>query len=160
MSAFAAILLWFAIVACGLIAGLYFAFSTFIMRALGSIDRSAGVAAMNAINQVIGRSLFLPLFFGSSIASLLLAAIGLFNRDIAGSGAMLAGGLIYFFGQFVVTMTCNVPLNIALTKTDPADAAAAAGWTNYLIRWTRWTHVRAVASTAALILFVVALGEL
>ena len=160
MSLLAVILLWFSIVACGLVAGLYFAFSTFIMQALGSIDRAAGIAAMNAINRVILRSLFMPLFFGSSIASLLLAAIGLFNRDLPGSSSMLAGGLIYFVGQFVVTMACNVPLNSKLTATDPADVSKSAVWQDYLIRWTRWNHARSIASTAALILFVIALGEL
>jgi uncharacterized membrane protein len=34
-------LLWFSIVGCGLLAGPYFAFSTFIMTALGRIDQAA-----------------------------------------------------------------------------------------------------------------------
>lgn len=34
-------LLWFSAVGCGLIAGLYFAFSTFVMTALGRIDQVA-----------------------------------------------------------------------------------------------------------------------
>lgn len=159
MSLFTAVLLWFSIVACGLIAGLYFAFSAFIMQALGSIDRAAGIAAMNAINRVILRSPFVPLFFGSSIASLLLAAIAIFNWGMPGSAALLSGGMVYFFGQFVVTMFCNVPLNSKLTATDPADVTQAATWQDYLTRWTRWNHVRTIASTAALILFVIAIGR-
>ena len=46
-------LLWFSAIGCGLMAGLYFAFSTFIMTALGRIDQAAGIAATNAINKVI-----------------------------------------------------------------------------------------------------------
>lgn len=42
-------LLWFSAVGCGLMAGVYFAFSTFIMTALGRLDQAAGIAAMNAI---------------------------------------------------------------------------------------------------------------
>ena len=59
-------LLWFSAIGCGLLAGLYFAFSTFIMTALGRIDQGAGIAAMNSINKVIVQSLFLPVFMGST----------------------------------------------------------------------------------------------
>lgn len=45
-------LLWFALVSCGLLAGLYFAFSGFIMTALRALERPAGIAAMNAINAI------------------------------------------------------------------------------------------------------------
>jgi uncharacterized membrane protein len=43
-------LLWISAIGCGLLAGLYFAFSTFVMTALGRIDQAAGIAAMNSIN--------------------------------------------------------------------------------------------------------------
>ena len=160
MSMLAIILLWFSAVACGLLAGLYFAFSAFIMQALGSIDRAAGVAAMNAINRAIQRSAFMPLFFGSSLSSLALAVIALTSWGAPEALAMLSGGLIYFIGMFVVTMRFNVPLNNALDAAHPADESGAATWTNYLARWTRWNHVRTIASTAALVLFIVAICQI
>ena len=153
------ILLWFSAVACGLLAGVYFAFSTFIMQALASIDRAAGAAAMNAINRVILRSAFMPLFIGSSLSSLLIAILALTRWDAPEAPAMLSGGLTYFIGMFVVTMRCNVPLNNALNAVDPANESSAATWTDYLNRWTRWNHVRTIASTAALILFIVAICQ-
>lgn len=159
MSQLISVLLWFSAVACGLMAGLYFAFSAFIMQALASIDRTAAVAAMNAINRVIQRSLFMPLFIGSSLSSLALAVIGLIDCCAAGAGLMLAGGLIYVTGMFLVTMLFNVPLNNALDTSDPADEAGAATWQGYLARWTRWNHVRTIASTAALILFILAIAR-
>lgn len=158
MSQLVIALLWFSAVACGLMAGLYFAFSAFIMQALASIDRS-GVEAMNAINRVILRSLFMPLFFGSSLASLGLAVIGLIDWGAPGSGAMLAGGLIYFVGQFVVTMVCNVPINNALAAIDPSAESKAAIWKDYFDRWTRWNHVRTISCTVAMVLFIIAIGQ-
>lgn len=157
MSTLIAILLWFSAVACGLMAGLYFAFSTFVMQALGSIERTAGLDAMNAINRVILRSAFMPLFLGSSLSSLALAVIALVRRDEPAAGAMLAGGIIYFVGMSVVTMRFNVPLNTALAAADPVGEVAT--WTRYLDRWTRWNHVRTLASTVALILFMVAIVQ-
>jgi uncharacterized membrane protein len=152
-------LLWFSIVACGLLAGLYFAFSAFVMTAFARIDVAAGVAAMNSINRLIRRSWFVPLFVGSSLSSLALAVIGALHWSEGGACAALAGGVIYFVGMFVVTMICNVPRNNALDASDPATAEGRALWARYIKEWTAWNHVRTLASTAALILFVVALGQ-
>src|SRR5262245_12964846 len=130
------ILLWFSALGCGLIAGLYFAFSTFIMRALGRIGPGLGVLAMNTINSTILRSLFMPFFFGTTVVSLVLAVIALFHWGEPGSTAMFAGGVIYVVGMFVCTMRFNVPLNNALAAIDIGSTTAAAVWARYLKEWT------------------------
>ena len=124
-------LLWFSAIACGLLAGVYFTFSAFVMTALGSIGRAAGVAAMNAINRVILRSAFMPLFFGSSLSSLALAAIGAVHWGEPGAAAMALGGAVYVLGMPVVTMARNVPLNNALLAADPGGEAGAGLWAVY-----------------------------
>src|SRR4029450_1066369 len=97
-------LLWFSAIGCGVMAGLYFAFSTFIMTALGRIDTAAGISAMNAINAVIVQSLFMPVFLGTTVTGLVLAVMGALRWSEPGAIAMLAGGLVYVIGMFVVTM--------------------------------------------------------
>lgn len=151
------ILLWFCAVGCGLIAGLYFAFSTFIMTALGRIDQTAGVGAMNAINSTILRSLFMPLFFATTLACALLAVLAVFRWNAPGAALTLAGGLIYVVGMFLCTIVFNVPLNNALAAVDPGSTDAAAVWARYLKEWTLWNHLRTVASTIACALFIAAL---
>jgi uncharacterized membrane protein len=151
-------LLWFSAIGCGLLAGLYFAFSTFIMTALGRIDQAAGIAAMNAINVDIVRSLFLPLFLATTLCSAALAGLAIFRWSEAGAIAMLVGGVLYVLGMFMVTMVFNVPLNDALAAVDPKSAAAVTLWTRYLNDWTFWNHVRTIASTAACALFIVAIA--
>jgi uncharacterized membrane protein len=150
--------LWFCAVGCGLLAGLYFAFSTFIMTALGRIGQAAGIAAMNAINVVIVQSLFLPVFLATTAASAALAVTALLRWSEPGAMAMAAGGVLYVLGMFVVTMIFNVPLNDALAAADPASHAAAALWARYLTDWTWWNHVRTVSSTAACALFIAAIA--
>lgn len=152
-------LLWFSAIGCGLLAGLYFAFSTFIMGALGRIEPSAGIAAMNSINAMILRSSFMPLFMGSSLAALILAGIALFQWQQPGSAAILAGGAIYVIGMFVCTMALNVPLNDELAAVDPARIEADDVWARYLRDWTLWNHVRTVASIAAMALFIHAIAS-
>ncbi|MFJ1211944.1 anthrone oxygenase family protein [Burkholderia pyrrocinia] len=147
-------LLWGSAIGCGLMAGVYFAFSTFVMTSLGRIAPQAGAAAMNAINVDIVRSPFMPLFLGTTLMALALAVIALFNRDQPGAMTALAGGVLYVFGMFAVTMAVNVPLNDALAAADPATAQGAALWTRYVHDWTMWNHVRTVASAAACVFFV------
>ena len=151
-------LLWFSAVGCGLLAGLYFAFSAFIMTALGRIDQAAGISAMNAINGVIVQSLFLPIFMGSTLTSLALAALALLRWDEPGAAMWLAGGVLYGVGMFAVTMVFNVPLNNALAAVQPASSEAGALWARYLTDWTWWNHVRTVTSTLAFVLFIAAIA--
>lgn len=150
-------LLWFGAIGCGLMGGVYFAFSVFVMAALERTGAPTGAAAMNAINTVIVRSAFIPLFFATSVAAVALAVLGALRWGEPGALAMLAGGVIYVVGMPVVTMRFNVPLNNALERGDPATADGAALWSRYVTRWTRWNHVRTVASTSAAICFTAAL---
>lgn len=150
-------LLWFSAIGCGLMAGVYFAFSAFIMMALGRIDQAGGIAAMNAINTYILKSLFMPLFFCTSLASLALAVLAMLHWSNAGANAMLAGGVLYVVGMFLVTIIFNVPLNDALAAADPSNSASGVLWQRYLSEWTKWNHVRTVAAGAASAFFIAAL---
>lgn len=150
-------LLWFSALGCGLLAGVFFAFSTFIMRALGRLPPATGIAAMNAINAAILRSLFMSVFLGTTLSAGLLAALALFRWEQAGAVAMFCGGAIHVLGMFACTMFIEVPQNNALQRVDPGSEAALPVWRRYLTRWTAWNHVRTLACTAACALFVVAL---
>ena len=151
-------LLWFAAIGCGLLAGLYFAFSTFIMTALGSIEQAQGISAMNSINSTILRSLFMPFFYGTTMASVALLVVAFIRRNEPCLIAMIAGGLIYFAGMFLCTVFFNVPLNKALANVDPASGSAAPVWARYLKRWTLWNHLRTISSTTASALYIAAIA--
>jgi uncharacterized membrane protein len=157
MTLLVAILLWFSALGCGLLAGVYFAFSAFIMAALGQVGQANGAAAMNAINSTILRSLFMPFFFGTTLSSTVLAVVGALSWGEPGSTPMFAGAVANLLGMFGVTMRFNVPLNNALGATEPASPAAAPIWAKYLRDWTFWNHVRTVACIAATALFIAAI---
>jgi uncharacterized membrane protein len=151
-------LLWFSAIGCGLLAGIYFAFSTFVMTALGRVGPVQGIAAMNAINVEIVKSLFMPFFLGTTLTSAALVFIAFLRWNEGGAAAMLAGGVIYVLGMFAVTVVLNVPLNDALAAVDPSSAEGAALWARYLKDWTFWNHVRTIASLAATVLFTIAIA--
>jgi uncharacterized membrane protein len=142
---------------CGLIAGAFFAFSSFIMAALGRVPPSQGIASMQSINIVVINPVFLGVFLGTAVLCVLLAVFSLLNWNTPGSAWLLAGCLLYFFGTFVVTMAFNVPLNNALAAVDPASAEGARVWENYLNAWTIWNTVRTIASLASMALVIIGL---
>jgi uncharacterized membrane protein len=150
-------LLWFGILGCALLGGLYFAFSAFIMKALRDAGQ-AGIAAMNSINRVILRSAFMPFFLGTTLASGALAAIGLMDPATPAGICLIAGGAIYVAGMFGVTMLFNVPLNNALQNVTAESRTGTAIWNDYLRRWTLWNHVRTASCLAASALFLLALA--
>jgi uncharacterized membrane protein len=51
----------------GLIAGVFFAFSTFVMRALGRLPPHEGIAAMQSINIVVINPWFMTAFLGTVV---------------------------------------------------------------------------------------------
>ena len=157
MAALETAALWAAALGTGVMAGVYFTFSAFVMRALASLPRGQGAAAMNAINRVIVASPFMVLFFGTTTLGLGLAIAGWSRGAAPGSGALLGGGLIYVVGMFVSTAAFNVPLNDALAAADPESQAGDEQWARYLRDWTQWNHARTVASLLACALFVLAL---
>lgn len=151
-------LLWSSAIGCGLLAGVYFAFSAFVMSSLARLDQASGIMAMNAINVTIVRSLFMPVFLATSLASAVLATWSLFHRNEAGALLILGGAILYLIGMAGVTMICSVPLNDALAGVAPSSREAAALWSNYLRDWTLWNHVRTVASTGACAFFIAAIA--
>ncbi|WP_395020754.1 DUF1772 domain-containing protein [Dongia sp.] len=138
----------------GLMAGLFFAFSAFIMQAFATRPAAVGIAAMQSINETILNPVFFLLFFGTAVLSLILAILAVIGSDDAGSGWRLAGGLLYLIGAIGITMRWNVPLNNGLAQVMPESPEGAAVWARYLKVWTRWNHVRTVACLAATASFI------
>lgn len=131
---------------CGLMAGVFFAFSAFEMRALASLQPTQGIPAMQSINRGGDQSVVL--------------------RRVHWNG----GGL-HFDGCSccvpVVPACCRLPYDRQPVLSDRhvlgddrvqcADERRAGdrrsggrrrdtAWAGYLSRWTAWNHVRTVAA--------------
>ena len=141
----------------GLIGGVFFAFSAFVMAALGRLPPDQGVSAMQAINVAVLNPWFLAAFFGTAAACAVLAIAVFFRWSEPGAILLLAGSLLYLVGTILVTLRLNVPLNDALAAARPEDAESAVLWKRYLTEWTAWNHLRTAASLAAAAAFILAL---
>jgi uncharacterized membrane protein len=140
----------------GLVAGIFFAFSAFVMIALGQLPSEGGIAAMQSFNVAVLNPVFFLAFFGTAAVSLLLAIAALFDVQ-TGALYLLAGALLYLIGTIFVTIAFNVPLNNRLASVNAKSAEGAKVWSNYLSAWTTWNHVRTAASLAAAAAFILAL---
>jgi len=150
-------LLTFVAALSGLVAGIFFAFSNFVMKALARVSPGQGIAAMQSINVVVLNRWFFAVFLGTAGCCLVLAVSSLIRWQKPGAGYLLVGSLLYLIGTILVTIAGNVPLNDALAAVNPSSAEAGPVWTNYLKNWTAWNHVRTIAALAAAASFTVAL---
>jgi uncharacterized membrane protein len=139
---------------CGLNAGVFFAFSTFVMPALARLQPSQGIAAMQSIN-ITANPLFMLVLFGTAFICLFLAIAVLFKWQQPNTFYLLAGGLLYLVGEIAVTIAFNMSLNDALAAVKPNSPEGATLWANYLKNWTFWSHVRTISSLAAAAVFTV-----
>ncbi|MFQ5572444.1 MAG: DUF1772 domain-containing protein [Rhodothermales bacterium] len=143
---------------CGLIAGVFFAFSTFVMKALVRRPPGEGIAAMQSINVVVLNPWFLGAFFGTGAACVLALIASLMRWHESGAVYLFIGSVLYLVGTLLVTIVFNVPRNKSLASVAPADPDAASLWAGYVNSWTAWNHVRTVAALAAAASFSVALS--
>lgn len=155
MSPVVLFMLQFATLAYALVAGVFLAFSDFIMRSLSITGGSGGIEAMQAINREVFRWVFMTLFLGMAAGSVAIAVYSWFGVDGPARAIIIAAALVYLVGCFGVTVFFNVPMNEALAGMNSPSAVTQEYWLEtYVPRWTFWNSVRTGASalSAALLL--------
>ncbi|MFD8569859.1 DUF1772 domain-containing protein [Streptomyces sp. NPDC059639] len=144
---------------CGIAAGVFVAFSTLVMRGLGALPASRGIAAMNSINVAAMTPAFMVVFMGAALLCAVIAVVTFVLWPDPGTVELLVGCVLYLAGSFGVTIVANIPRNDALAKLagDEDSERSAAYWRRYLSEWTLWNHIRGGAAIAASASFVLAL---
>jgi uncharacterized membrane protein len=144
-------LVFVAAIGSGLVGGIFFAFSSFVMAALGRIPPAQGVAAMNSINVTVIDPSFMTAFIGTGVLCLVIGVGSLFMWNHAGAWIAFGASLVYLLGCIGTTMILNVPLNNQLASiADPATAIAF--WPQYLKLWIKWNHVRTITAALSAVL--------
>ncbi|MGW6006161.1 anthrone oxygenase family protein [Oerskovia enterophila] len=174
-----------AAIGCGLVGGVLFAFSTFVMAGLRSVAPDVGAAAMAAINRHATRAPFGSLLLVTTGLVTVLGVVAATRLDESGTGLVLAGAVVYLVGGIGVTAAVNVPLNDRLEAAEAAvstsgarsgEASPSGGgsggsrvrpasptaerdrvWAVFLGRWVAWNHVRTVACGVAALLLTLGL---
>lgn len=129
----------------GLLAGLYFAFTTAVMPGLADTEDQVFVTAMRRMNARILNGWFLAVFLGAPLLAAAAAVAALTGDGVPAPGWTVAGAVLVVSG-LLITGRINVPLNEALAAAgDPAAARR-----DFERRWVRWNLVRTLATTAGL----------
>lgn len=159
MSLFTTVLVVASMLGSALIGGIFFAFSNFIMKAFSRVPTAEGINAMQSINVVVLNPLFLGVFTGTAILSLLTVGLAAKRWSEPSSAWYLTGALFYVVGTFLVTVLGNVPLNDRLAAVAAGESVSAPVWEQYLDRWTRLNTLRTIAAMAAALSFAVGLAR-
>ena len=144
-----------AAVLSGLVGGVFFAFSTFVMGGLRRLAPRDAVVAMQAVNVAALTPPFMALLFGTGAAGLAVAVAGALRLGDDGAVLQLVGGLAYL-PTLVVTATYHVPRNVRLDRVDADGPEAEAAWRTYDREWTRANHLRTLSGAVASTLLVLA----
>ena len=140
----------------GLMAGAMFVFSNMVLAGLRNTSTPTAIAAMQALNGAVDRSLFLAVFTGTGVLSLVLAVSVPFRWDGPASVLLLAGSLLYLV-VIAVTRIVHLPRNAVLMTTDPTTRESAAWWAEFTPVWNTWNRVRTLAALFATGLLVLSL---
>jgi uncharacterized membrane protein len=144
------IVLGAAVIAMGLLAGLFYAFDVAVMPALTAADDRTLVDAMQQMIDKIEN----PAFYLTLLGAPALAAVALVQARRSGSAktaGWIVAGLAFYTVMVVVTFAFHFPLNDELKKAgDPARIEnLAAVRDDFVTPWVAWNIVRTLASTAA-----------
>lgn len=146
-----------AIAGAGVITGLLFAFSNFVMQALATLPDEQGMFTMQQINEKIINPIFLAFFLGTPLLCAIIAVNASIVLGSPGSVFLLVGAISYLVGPFGITMLFNVPLNNRLAAAASHDAQIV--WSDYQVRWQRWNHVRTCIGVASIVLLAAGLAK-
>jgi len=140
-----------------LMAGVFFAFSSFVMAALGRLPAAQGIAAMQKINVTVINPWFMGVFLGTAATCLAASVAVLIDWDRSYGPLVLIGGALYVLGSIALTSSYHQPRNLTLARLDPDGADAARRWAAYRAGWTALNHVRTIAPAIASCLLIGAL---
>jgi uncharacterized membrane protein len=136
----------------GLLAGVFFAFSTFVIPALRRISPSTGSAAMQSINrQAPASPLLMVALVGIATTSVVLGIVAVARWGSAAATLALLGAILAIV-PLAVTAAYHVPHNDAFGLLDPSEPGIAGAWRHYLAGWVPWNHLRTVTGLAGAVL--------
>jgi uncharacterized membrane protein len=148
-----------AAIGSGIVGGVLYAFSAFVMQGIDQTPPASAVAVMQGINRTaVGPPLMVPLMGTLLIClALLVVAVSALRSGHVACGVLVLVGCALYLTSFTITGAYHVPHNDALARIDPTGSGAAAAWRDYYGPWVRMNHLRVAAAVGASVCFWTAL---
>jgi uncharacterized membrane protein len=153
------VLLFLALLATGLSAGLFFGWAVSVIPGTRRVDDRAYVTTMQAINEAIVNPAFIVVFMGAAFLLVAATIAALISGSASEGWWLLAATVIYTPGVLGTTVAGNIPLNDALAEINvgsAADADVASAREMYEKPWNRLHNVRTAAAVLTLALVGIA----
>ncbi len=131
----------------GLSAGVFLAFSTFVVQGLDRAPVPVAVTAMQGINVTAPHPLFMLPLFGGPLVGVAAA--------VADPTGWIVAGAVAGFVPAVMTVAFHIPRNLALDALDAHGPDAPAAWTRYRREWVTGNHVRTLGGLVGTVLMTV-----
>jgi uncharacterized membrane protein len=145
-----------AAIGSGLLGGVLFAFSSFVMPALRRIPASEGISAMQSINRRATTFAFGALIVVTVALAAGLGLHALVRRGQPGAGWVGAGSISMIIA-LAITGGFNIPRNDRLASFDASTPEAAVYWPTFLTEWVLANHLRTAFCIIAAATYTVAL---
>lgn len=142
-------------VGAGVVGGVLFGFSSFVMTALDRLPGNQAIEAMQSIDRHAPSPAFMTAMFGTAGIATVLGVEGVQRLDEPG-GPFLALGAGAYLASLLVTIAYHVPRNARLARLATPVPDAASVWRAHSRTWTRANHVRTALTVTAAALFAVA----
>jgi len=153
---FQTLILLFATLLTGLLAGVFFTWTNAITPGIGRLNDVNYLKAFQHMNRTILNPLFYIVFMGPLLLS--VAATYFYKANPAYILWMLiVATVIYFLGVIVVTILGNIPLNNMLDKTNLADISledAKSLRDKFETKWNKLHLIRTISSTTSFLLLI------
>jgi len=142
-----------AAIGSGVVGGVFFTFSTSIMKSLDRLPAEQSIQAMQAFNKDVPNAWFMTFMFGTAFLCIWLAITAIRRHGRPGSIYLVLGAALYLVA-IAVTAIYHVPVNDGIDKVVPSTPDAAKEWADFAPGWNAWNHVRTITSIAACALFL------
>lgn len=152
-------ILYLAIVTLALSAGLFYAWSISAIPGFKKVGDRSFLESMQAINRAILNPWFFIIFFGPVILLLSSTYLQFKVKLDQIFWLVLLSTLLYTFGNILVTIFGNVPLNQMLDKADLSSMSTRElkslreAFEN---KWNKYNHIRAFCSVLAFLSLLLA----
>ena len=138
------------------IAGVFSAFSEFLMSALLKAEPASGIEVMQHINRDVIRTQFVSGIISIAVFSTLFALYSVAVFEGAALVTLILAPLVYLPTVLLMTVFGNVPMNKRLDSLEHTSALASAYWLEYGHKWTRLNHVRSGGTVVTAGLYIIA----
>ena len=145
----------------GVVGGVLYGFSAFVMRGLDATRPGTAVAAMQEMNRAAPRAPLTVPLLGTALLCVLLtvrAASDVRGGDNSTQAWWVLAGCALYLLVIVITGAYHVPRNDRLNLLDPSAADMDGTWRHYVSGWLAWNHARTAAAVGASVAFVLGLG--